>query len=561
MLDSTLCRRSLLAALCALLYVDSAHVLGSVASFQNWSNPPKRVLLLYSFDNDEGLYTGFDHVLRSELRSGVRERVEFYTEYLDLVRFPSTAHAENLVKLLKLEFSEQKPDLIVPVSYSALKFLLEDGKELFPGTPVVALFNSRRLDEVNRRVSTGTSGRDITGVTSTDEPSRTLDLALRLQPDTERVAVVVGCSPVEKYWVQQLKEDFQPYRRTIQIDFLTDLTMNDVLARVAALPPHSVVLNTFFFDDARGQFFLQEEALDLVASAARAPVYGIYTTDIGHGVVGGRMTDPEKAGRQIAKAAIRVLNGERAASIPIALDNSARDTVDWRQLQRWHISESQLPPGTVELYREPSVWERYRYLIVAVLSLCIVETILILALLVSVRRRRLAEKALLQEKALADAVIESLPGVFVLQDRAGRNLRWNKNAETVVRHGLAEVDVLGNVADTYRDAVQRAREEVFERGASHVEADLLLKGGGAAPYYITAVRVELEGKPYLAAVGIDLTDTKNAEDAVRRSEAELRSFVENAPYGIGTIACSTIGFCTLIPRLSNCLGTSRKLRF
>jgi len=214
-----------------LSIVESGRRLGSVAPSQKSSNPPKRVLLLYSFDNDEGIYTGFDHVLRSELRLGVRDRVEFYTEYLDLVRFPSTAHAANLVKLLKLEFSEQKPDLIVPVSYSALKFLLEDGKDLFPGTPAVALFNSKRLDEVRRRISTGTIGRDITGVASVDEPSRTIDLALRIQPDTQRVVVVVGSSTVENYWLEQLKQDFSAYRQRVEVTYLTGLSMDELLWR------------------------------------------------------------------------------------------------------------------------------------------------------------------------------------------------------------------------------------------------------------------------------------------------------------------------------------------
>jgi PAS domain S-box-containing protein len=500
------------------------------------------------------MYTGFDHTLRAELRSGVRDRVEFYTEYLDLVRFPSASHTANLVKLLKLEFSEQKPDLIVPVSYSAMRFLLEEGKDLFPGVPAVALFNARRLDEVKRRIAAGTAGRDITGVASTDEPARTLDLALKLQPDTQRVEVVVGCSPVEKFWVEQLKQDFQPYRQRVEVDFLTGLTMNDVLRRVAELPPHSVVLNTFFFEDARGQFFLEEEALDMVAGAAHAPVYAIYSNDIGHGVIGGRMTDPENAGRQIARTADRVLGGESAAKIPIVFDNSAHDTVDWRQLQRWHIAESRLPPATVELFREASLWERYRNLIAAAISLCILEAALILGLLFSVQRRKHAETALRREKALAEAVIESLPGVFLLQDRAGKNVRWNTNAESVSRFAPGETSVLGNVVDQHKEAAHRARDEVFESGSSQLEADMLLKNGGTAPYYFTGVRVELEGVPYLAAVGIDLTETKRAEEAVRRSEAELRSFVENAPYGIGTIAVQWDRFIHANPALVKILG-------
>ncbi len=475
--------------------------------------------------------------------------MEFYTKYLDLLRFPTPAHAANLVQLLKLEFSKQKPDLIVPTSYLALQFLMGEGKDLFPGTPVVATFNVTRLDELKLRIATGMAGRGITGVASTDEPARTLDLALRLQPDTQRVVVIGGSSPFDQRWIDQLKRDFSPYRQKVEVTYLTGLTMNELLRQVAQLPAHTVILSTLFLEDARGQFFLQEEVLDLISRAAHVPVYGIYSSYIGHGVVGGRMTNPENLGRRLAALAGRVLNGENAASIPIVVDNSAQDTVDWRQLQQWHISEKRLPPSTIELFREPSAWERYRFTMVAVISLCILETALILALLFSVGRRRRAERALLREKTLADAVIESLPGVFFLQDKSGKNLRWNKNAEALARYRIEDVSPLAHVADQFKEAVQRTKEEVLERGSGQVEIKLLTRDGGAVPYYLTAVRVELEGKPYIAGIGIDLTQSKRAEESVRRSEAELRSFVEHAPYGIGAISVEQDKFLHANPAL------------
>lgn len=536
----------------AILCVALVPVFSRPVPAQEPSDPAKRVLILYSFDNDEGIYTDIDHVLRSQLRSRVHGRVEFYTEYLDLIRFPSPAHAQSLVKLLGLKYSGLQPDLIVPVSYSATQFLLRDAKDLFPGSPVVALFNVRRLDDF--KTMAADAHRSITGVAGTDEPVRTLELALRLQPDTQHVAVAVGNSELENFWLAQLQHDFSPYRDKVEITYLNRLSMQELLARVAQLPPHTVVLTTFFFEDVNGQFFQYEEAADLITGAADVPVYAMYSSNIGHGVVGGHMTNPVRIGDLLAEQAVPVLNGASASSIPIVVENSAQDTVDWRQLRRWGITERQVPPGTLELFREPSIWERYRSLIIGAASLFVLEAVLILALIINVQRRRRAEKGLLREKTLADAVIENLPGIFLMQDEAGKNLRWNRNVATMVRNPLNKSALYANIVEQDRDAARRARQEVLERGSSHVELGMLLEGGKTAPFYVTGVRVDLEGKPNVVAIGIDMTESKTAEEAVRRSEAELRSFVENAPYGIGAISVKQDRFLHANPALVKLLG-------
>jgi two-component system cell cycle sensor histidine kinase/response regulator CckA len=519
---------------------------------QSAQSTTKRVLILYSFDNEEGIYTGFDHVLRSQIRLRVRDRVEFYTEYLDLVRFPAHAHARDLARLLKLKYADQKPDLIVPVSYSAIEFLMGEGKGLFPGTPMAALFNVRRLENLKRQIAAAGAPK-ITGVASTDEPARTLDLALRLQPDTERVAVVVGSSELEHYWLDQLKEDFEPYRSKVQITYLTGQPITELLNQIAELPPHTIVFSTFFFQDATGQHFLSEEVLDLITRESHVPVYAIYSSYIGHGVVGGHMTNPEVPGRTLADRAAAILNGEKA-NIPFVVDDSARDTVDWRQLVRWGISESRVPPSTVELFREPSPWERYRLVIVASVALFALETFLVFVLVANVQRRRRAEKALRREKALADTVIEGLPGFFLLQDRTGKNIRWNRNAEAMARYKLGDAVLPANIADHDKQAVLKAREEVFTHGSSHVEADFLTAGGATVPFYFTGLKVELEGEPYLAAIGIDLSARRQAEEGLRRSEVQLSALVKNAPYGIGTINIRQDRFLHANPALVKLLG-------
>src|SRR5215813_9193055 len=142
--------------------------LSDLGSGQETLAAPKRVLILYSFDNEQELYAGLDRVVRSQLRMRVRGRVEFYTEYLDLVRFPSAEHAQDMVKRLTLEYGQRRPDLIVPVSFGAMQFLLNQGQSLFPGTPMVALFNERRLHDLREYLSK-TPSANITGVASRDD--------------------------------------------------------------------------------------------------------------------------------------------------------------------------------------------------------------------------------------------------------------------------------------------------------------------------------------------------------------------------------------------------------
>jgi signal transduction histidine kinase len=61
-------------------------------------------------------------------------------------------------------------------------------------------------------------------------------------------------------------------------------------------------------------------------------------------------------------------------------------------LERWGISESRLPPGSVVRFRELTIWEQYGWHIIAVAAFCLAQSVLISGLLIQRRRRRLAER-------------------------------------------------------------------------------------------------------------------------------------------------------------------------
>jgi len=77
--------------------------------------------------------------------------------------------------------------------------------------------------------------------------------------------------------------------------------------------------------------------------------------------------------------------------IPPAGGDFTKPVFDWRQLQRWKVSERALPPGSEIRFRQPGLWEQYHWVVIAALTVVLIQAAMISWLLFERRRRRLAE--------------------------------------------------------------------------------------------------------------------------------------------------------------------------
>jgi PAS domain S-box-containing protein/putative nucleotidyltransferase with HDIG domain len=154
---------------------------------------------------------------------------------------------------------------------------------------------------------------------------------------------------------------------------------------------------------------------------------------------------------------------------------------------------------------------------------------------VDITERLLAEANLLREKTFSDTIINSLPGIFYFFDDQGRYLRWNSNFEQVTGYSgeeISQLKPLDMIHGEDLDRVQTAMQEVFLKGETVVEGHLLLKDGSKIPYLFTGRRITLEGNDFLLGMGIDVSELKRAEEALKVSEAKYRNIFENAMEGI-----------------------------
>ncbi len=321
-----------------------------------------------------------DHVLRS----GSSEPIEVYREPMDLSRFSSSSYRTLLRDFLHAKYADKKIDVAIAVMAPAFDFLLANGDLIFPGTPIV-FSGLDRQQLANRSLPP-----NLYGVLIKREFAPTLDLVLRLHPTTEHVVVVAGTSDFDTRLLLQAQKEFRPYENRVSFTYLAELPLEQLLSTLSLLPSRDIVLYLTLFQDGIGHPFVPHEVVERVSGAASVPVYGFLDQYLGHGIVGGSLYSFTAIGAETAKLVLRLLAGAVPPQNPTEVFSN-KVIFDWRQMQRWGISENRLPPGSEILFREPTVWERYSWQIAFIFAIILVQAGLITVLLREHRRRQFAE--------------------------------------------------------------------------------------------------------------------------------------------------------------------------
>ena len=360
----------------------------------------KKVLVLYWESKDFIGNISFDQGFQAGMRSEPTSQWELFSEYLDSTRFPGEHQAELLRDYLREKYEKQKIDAVVATPDPALDFLLRYRSDLFPNSPIVFVAVKRPPPEVLA------AGPGLTGIIRANTYRKTLDLALKLQPETQELYVISGTPERDKRFENSAREELAGYEKRVRIAYLTDLPVNELVERVKELPPHSIILYVWQRSAIESEKTLQTfEILEKIKQTASVPIYGMGSRNVGYGLVGGYVQDSERNGLEAADLIRRILHGTRAADIPVDSASSV-PMFDWRELKRWGIHETNLPKGSVVLFKEFTVWEQYRLRIVLVTALLILETLIITALLLERRRRRRAKDALDRLNAELETRIE-----------------------------------------------------------------------------------------------------------------------------------------------------------
>jgi len=342
-------RTALFATLIVLVVVSESSASAQV--------PLKKNVLILS---EVGVSHPLTSVVTQQMIAGVQEtpgrHVEFYPESLDLLTLPGSPSPLELRDWLARKYGGHRSDVVVAVGPEAIQFLTNYARTTFAGVPIVICGSS--ADQAGHP----TLDSRFTGTWVKLEPEKTVEVALHLFPNTSHVFVVGGSSVLDKTVMSSTKEALDLFHARLDVTYLMEIEMDRLLQRLRNLPEHSIVLYVSFFEDVTGSRFLNaNKALPMVAAATRAPVFGMSDTYIGHGIVGGDVMVFQEQGRASARIVSEILDGKKAEDVPIETLPS-RYMFDWNELRRWHIAESALPAESIILFRQPSLWDRTKWM-------------------------------------------------------------------------------------------------------------------------------------------------------------------------------------------------------
>lgn len=497
------------------------HALGAtlavvLLSLPAWgvADVPKRVLVLQSFGPQFAPFHAFSAQLRAQLAALWPYPIQIHETVLETALFGEPQAEAPFLEYLAALYGKQRLDLVISVGGPAARFVQRHRERLFQATPLLAAGVEERLVErraLSRLDTVVTDRLDLPGL---------VENILKVLPRTTHLYVVLGASPFEHFWQSELEREFGPFASRLAITYWSDLGFEQMLRHAAQLPADSAILYGILLMDADGIPHAQSQALSALHAVANAPVFGIYDSDLGLGPVGGPLIPVTLLSQRTAEVAARILGGEAPGDIHTPPTELTGPVFDWRELRRWGIPEARLSPGSEVRFREPSLWEHYRWRIIGVASLILVQASLIMALAVNLARRRQAERRLSESEDRLALAADDI-GIWVwdhLTNRVMGNARWCGLFGLESAQSFSLETVLERVHAADRDQVRAAiRRSQIEHDAYLGEFRVQLPDG-------TQRWLSARGRPesntptpggrYLGAT-IDITERRATEDTVR----------------------------------------------
>src|SRR4029077_18561344 len=186
--------------------------------------------LLHSFGRDFRPWSEYAKAIRTELE----QRSPWPLEITDHSLLTARSSDENpevpFVEYLRALFAKRPLDLIVSIGAPAAAFVQRNRQRLFSATPMVfTAVDQRRVQYSSLTANDAVVALRINYLSAFEN-------ILQVLPDTKDVIVVVGTSPIEKFWKEAIGKEVEPLANRIKLSWTDELSFEALLKQASALP-------------------------------------------------------------------------------------------------------------------------------------------------------------------------------------------------------------------------------------------------------------------------------------------------------------------------------------
>jgi signal transduction histidine kinase len=379
---------------------------------------PHRILVLHSESANLPRSMILDSAFRAAIAQDTVEIMVNY-EYLDQSRYPDARVQSVQQTWLREKYRGRGLEAVVAIGELAVSTMMNAQTSIAPGVPLIVWM----VEPAGRPWSRPAAA--ITGLIVQHDVSGTIEDALTMFPGRRELVVIAGSARADSLLLREARAALRPFEAQLPVRYLVGRSLSELRRETAALTRTTLILFLNMRADAAGNEYVSRDVVRALAASAQAPIFALSSTQLGTGIVGGRLMDYREMAGQLAALTLRVLRGESAAEISMMRQRVHRAVFDRRALRRWDVASSRLPSGSEQWF--PSrAWLRYRGQFMAIIGLCLLEALLITGLLVQRRKRGRAER-LLADRLRFETVLADTSRTFtdVTGDRVNIELqRW-----------------------------------------------------------------------------------------------------------------------------------------
>ncbi|NLI79527.1 MAG: response regulator [Candidatus Riflebacteria bacterium] len=444
--------------------------------------------------------------------------VDPVVECLDCKRFPDMGHFPQLQNLFRRKYTTQGIPLVIAADNPAFEFALGRRQDLFPDVPIV-FCGINGYDPGRIASLTG-----VTGVAEILDAAGTLDLALRLHPGTREVVIFHDHSLTGMSSRREVEEQLRPWAGKVHLRFLEPMPLRDLLRTLERLTPGTIVLALSYSMDRNGAILDHDRVAELLAQHCPVPVYSMHEERVGHGVVGGHVMGGYSQGRRAAELAVEILKGAAPASLPVDRTGPSSWQFDFLQLQRFGLSPSRLPAGSIVLNQPSSFFDEHRGLVLTTFALLSMITLGVLVLMLNVTRRQLAEEAQEVSEHRFRRLFETAVDLILVLGPDGRVIQANPRAGEILGIDPAALAgrFLGDLLPAGTSPAVMARiNETPALGRVILETTFPGPAGNGTPVELICSPLAVETGPAILCTARDLTERRRAETRQRKLQDDL----------------------------------------